>query len=159
MGSDDAPTFRQANPGLTLAAVSNATRGESREFDGDFSEVVAEGEDVEAVDGAGEVGGRASFAECDDLFDSVEILGGAEADRVRRGPEHGDQPFDLVGNEGGFVAAIELGEFADDSGIVDEHQKRRLSGRMLFAMAALTVIMGSFTTWLRRRCMATLHRM
>jgi hypothetical protein len=30
-------------------------------------------------------------------------------------------------------------------------------GSTLFAMAALTVYIGSFTTWLSRRCIATLH--
>jgi hypothetical protein len=65
----------------------------------------------------------------------------------------------VIVDEGGFGARIKLSELAYDCGTVDEHQKRRLSGRICLAMDALTVIMGSFTTWLRRRCMATLHKM
>jgi plastocyanin len=31
------------------------------------------------------------------------------------------------------------------------------AGNTVFAMAALTVNIGSFTTWLNRKCIATLH--
>ncbi len=159
MSGYDPPALGQANPGLTLAAACDTTGSEAREFERYFSEVVTKGENVEPVDGAREVGRRAAFAESGDFFYAVEVLGGPEANRMGRSPEHGDQRRNVVGNEGGFVSGIELGQLFDDGGIVDEHQKRRLSGRMFFAMDALTVIMGSLTTWLRRRCMATLQRM
>jgi hypothetical protein len=36
-------------------------------------------------------------------------------------------------------------------------QNSVLAGNTLFAMAALTVNIGSFTTWLNRKCIATLQ--
>jgi hypothetical protein len=37
-------------------------------------------------------------------------------------------------------------------------QNSLLSGRILFGIAALTVVMGRLTTWLKRSFIATLHR-
>jgi len=104
---------------------------------------------------------RPAFREGFEFAGAVEVFGHAEAHDLGGGPEHGYQGVDVVGYEGLFVARVEGGEFGDDGGVVDDHWmgKSLRGGRICLAMAAETVWMGWFTTWLRRRRMATEHRM
>lgn len=121
MRRDDAPAFRQTNPDLTLSAAEDACGGIAFELQGDAAEVFAEGDDFEAAHAAGEIGSRAGLTEGFDFIDAIKIFTCAEADSVRRRPEHRGQGFDIVVDERGFIEWVELAEFCDRCGVVDLH--------------------------------------
>jgi hypothetical protein len=164
VGGYDAPAFGEADPGLGLAAVGDCAVGVAFELQSDAAVAGAEGDDVEAEDFAGEVGGGAASAKGFELFDAVEVFRDSEAHDAGGGPEHGGEGFDVVADEGALVVGVEGLEFGDGSGVVDgkighggRSQKSFLGGRMALEMEALTVVMGRLTTWLSLRSMATLE--
>jgi hypothetical protein len=165
VGLDDAPAFGKADPDLALPAVNGTRVGCAVELHGDAGVVAAEGDDVEASDGAGETHGGAGFAEGFEFVGTIKVFGDTEAHHLGAAPEHGDEGVDIVRDESMFVAWVEGGEFGYDGWIVDGHWlvyamgKSLRVGRICLPIAAETVWMGSLTTWLRRRRMATEQRM
>ena len=76
------------------------------------------------------------------------------------GPRSGfDQGLYIVRDQGMLVAGVKLVQLGNGSGVVDQHggQNIFLLGSTHLGIAALTVIMGSLTTWFIRSFMATLH--
>ena len=140
MSGDDPPADGKTNPDLALAAADGAVGGFALELQGDAGEVLAEADNFEALDGAGQVRGRAAFAKGFELFVAVEVFGDAEAHDFGGGPEHGDQRLDIVCDEGLFVAGVEGLEFGEYVGLVDDHEgKSWRGGRIFLLMDALTV--------------------
>ena len=73
-------------------------------------------------------------------------------------PKHSRQCFGVVAHQCLFVFWVQRGKFGDDFRVVDDHgQNSFLSGKTRFETAALTVNMGSLTTWLRRNFITTLQ--
>src|ERR1700761_3322868 len=110
MRRDDAPAFGQADPALALSAAdgtAGVAGGSAFEFERDAGEVAAKADDLEANDGAREIGGGASFAEGFELIGAVEIFTDAEAHDLRAGPKHGDEGVNVIGHQRLFVAGIE----------------------------------------------------
>ena len=159
VGENDAPSLSEAGPGLALPAACDLACCVPLEGNRDAGEVFAERDDLEPCDGARQVGRRTAFAKRLDLFDSIERLGGPKPRRVRGGPEHIDQGLDVVGDEGLFVARIEFAQLGYGGRVIDENGVQNIFrvGSTHFGMTAQTVIMGSFTTWLMRSFIATLH--
>ena len=159
VGENDAPSLSEAGPGLALPAAFDLACGVPLEGNRDAGEVFAECDDLEPCNGARQVGWRSALAKRLDLFDSVQCLRGTEARDVGRGPEHGDQGLDIVGDERLFVPRIEFAQLGYGVGVIDLHVAQNIFrvGSTHLGMAAQTVIIGSFTTWLMRSFIATLH--
>jgi len=88
----------------------------------------------------------------------MQVFRSAKAEDMLGIPEHRDQGLSVVGDKSRFVSGIKRCQFGNDLWIVDDHRwKSFLSGSTCLGMVALTVIMGSLTTWLKRSFMATLH--
>jgi len=104
--------------------------------------VFAEGDDVEARDGAGKTLGGTGFAEGFDLVDAVEIFGHAEAHDLGRGPEHVGEGVDIVVDQSRFVHGVEGGEFGYGRGIVDGHVWPLVSERELEEFARREDVFG-----------------
>jgi hypothetical protein len=121
MCENDAPSLSKTGPCLALPAARDLARDIALEGYRDAGKVLAERDDLKPCDGARQVGWRSAFAKRLNLFDSIQCLGGPEPRDVGRGPEHGDQGLDVVGNEGLFVTRIEFPQFGYGGGVIDQH--------------------------------------
>lgn len=122
VGGYDSPAFGQANPDLTLASVDClSVFAGAFEFECDAAVVGAEGDDVQAFDGAGKADRGAGLAEGFKLFEAVEVFRDSEAHDFGRVPKHCGEGFDVIGDERGFVVGVEGGELGDGGGVVDGH--------------------------------------
>ena len=159
VSENNAPSFSQTSPCLALPAARDLACDIALEGNRDTGKVLAEGDDLEPCDGARQVSRRTAFAKRLDLFDSIERLGGPKPRHVRGGPEYGDQGLDVVGDEGLFVARIEFAQLGYGVGVIDQHVAQNIFrvGSTHLGITAQTVIIGSFTTWLMRSFIATLH--
>src|SRR5579859_1516812 len=166
MCGNDSPSIGKTHPGLALSAARYSLGGISFKFNGNAGKIASEAHDFKPCDGAHQVVRRSRFAKGFQLFVAVQIFRHTEAHDLRRGPEHGYQGVNIICDERLFVARIELAKFGDYFGKVyflrtDCHTVVKSSrwGRICLLMAALTVYIGSLTTWLSRNLSATLHRM
>ena len=163
MGGDNPPTFRQARPQLALPSLDQSSVRLTLELQRNAAELASEGDYVQPADGASQIRRVTALAEGCDFIDAVEIFRDAETCGMGRGPEQAHERFDVVADEGGFVPRIEFLQLRDGLRVVDLHvwcapvQKSFRCGSTCLGSDALTVNMGSFTTWLKRRFMATLH--
>ena len=153
------PALGQANPGLALPAPCDPSLDLPLEGQRDAGKVFTKGDYIEASDRSRQINRRTSFAKGLDLLNSVKALRRPKTNHMRRSPEHALQGFYIVVDQGLLVARVEFPEFGDGLRVVDAHlrQNNFLAGSTDFGIAALTVIMGSFTTWLMRSFIATLH--
>ena len=159
MGKNDAPSLWKADPGLALAAASDMAFDVPLEGYRDAGNVFAERDNLQPLDGSRQVNWGTRFAKRFNLADPVETLSRAKARDKGRRPEHADQGLYIVRDQGLLVAGIEFAQLGNSFRVVDHHNGQNifLVGSTHLGMAALTVIMGSLTTWLIRNFMATLH--
>src|SRR5580704_12461406 len=88
VGEDDAPSFREANPRLTLPAASKLALDVALKGHGDTGEVLTEADDLKPRDGARQFSWGTPFTESLDFADAIQRLGRAKARDVGGGPEH-----------------------------------------------------------------------
>jgi hypothetical protein len=153
------PAFRQSNPGLALPSTRGPSVDLPLEGQRYTGKVFPKGDNIEASDRSRQINRRTSFAKGLNLVDPIKALRRPKTNHMRRSPEHALQGFYIVIDQGLLVARVEFPEFGDGLRVVDAHlrQNNFLAGSTDFGIAALTVIMGSFTTWLMRSFIATLH--
>jgi len=159
MRENDAPSLRKTGPCLALPAARDLARDVPLEGYGDAAKVLTKRDDLDPRDRTRQVGWRAAFAKRLDLLNPVQRLAGAKTRHVRRGPEHADQGTDVVRNQGLLVARIEFAQLGYCRGVIDLHVAQNIFrvGSTHLGKTAQTVIIGSFTTWLMRSFIATLH--
>jgi len=158
MSRHNTPTLGKSHPDLALPSVDSSSVHLARELQRDAADIAPKCNYVESVYGACKVYRRAALAEVRDFLKSVQTFRSTEAQSMLGIPEHRNESLGIVRDQSRLIFGIESGQFGDDFRIVDDRsQNSFLSGRTRLGMAALTVNMGSLTTWLRRRFMATLH--
>src|SRR5580704_7090108 len=159
VGKDDPPPFSKARPCLTLPPASDLSLNFPLEGYGNAGKVLAKGDNLKPGDGARQVGGGTGFAKGFNLVDAVKTFVRTKAGNIRGGPEHAHQRVYIVCDQRLFIARIKFAQLGHGGGVVDRHRGQNifLVGSTHLGNAALTVIIGSLTTWLMRSFMTTLH--
>ena len=159
MRENDSPAFRETDPGLALPPFGHPARGLSIKGYGDAGKILSKCDNLQPGNRSCQVYWRPRLPKRLNLLYAIEAFRRPKARSLRRRPEQIHQRLDIVRYQRLLIARVEFPELGNGFGIVNDHQCQNifLAGNTAFGMAALTVIMGSFTTWLIRSFMATLQ--